>query len=202
VTHANAVPSSATCHLPPARKAEKGRTARSVHCRRPNPCVQSPLKNATRSAVTVTPREAKRNSRHSARSEAQSRNPPRPPDTGPCCSAEGAAQFQPRATPWEYSSDERFPSPEGAAHSSPTNAVRARWIALSGLVLSERHGSQGDALGFRGSPRWGLFTRPPPTPTRTAGETRKRRETADRTSSLMLRIAFVNRLLTPFRPVR
>jgi hypothetical protein len=45
---------------------------------------------------------------------------------------------------------------EGAAHSSPTNAVRARWIALSGLVLSERHGSQGDALGFRSPPGWGF----------------------------------------------
>jgi hypothetical protein len=50
----------------------------------------------------------------------------------------------------------------------PTNtnaeSVRSRWIALSGLVPADHHDSQGDALGFRGSPRWGLFTRPHPIP--------------------------------------
>jgi hypothetical protein len=118
--------------------------------------VRSPLKHATRSAVNVIPRGAKRSRGiHSG-----------PPDTGPRCSAEGAAQFQPRATPWDLSSDERFPSPEGAAHSSPTKALRARWIALTGLVPADRHGSQGDALGFRSPPRWGLVTRPPSTQTR------------------------------------
>jgi hypothetical protein len=30
------------------------------------------------------------------------------------------------------------------------------WTAPSGLMFTDRHGSQGDALGFHGPPRWGL----------------------------------------------
>jgi hypothetical protein len=136
-------------------------------------CVRSPLcsicdtyvRILTPVSVVLTPickpvekRNPKRSHSHSARSEAQSRNPPRPPVTRPRYSAEGAAQFQPRATPWEIRPMQKRSSPEGAAHSSPTNGLRSVWIALSGLVVSDRHDSQGDALGFRGSPRWGLFT--------------------------------------------
>jgi REP element-mobilizing transposase RayT len=74
------------------------------------------------------------------------------------CSANGAAQPQPRATPWVFK-PQPHPSPERAALSSPTkpNAkwVPTVWVALSGLLDFVGPGTQGVAPGFHGVPLWG-----------------------------------------------